>query len=63
MIDGEGATNETMVWQEPAIGGYPDPATFGLSGLERMRAGRDRRIPIPPIAYLLEFPFRELSKG
>jgi uncharacterized protein (TIGR00369 family) len=63
MIDGEGATNETRVWQEPAVGGYPDPATFGLSGLERMQASRGGRIPIPPIAYLLEFPFRELSKG
>jgi uncharacterized protein (TIGR00369 family) len=51
------------VWQEPHLGGYPDPSNFGLSGLERMQAGREGRIPIPPIAYLLEFPFRELSRG
>jgi uncharacterized protein (TIGR00369 family) len=60
VAEGEG---ERMIWEEPAIGGYPDPVTFGLSGLERMQAGREGRIPIPPIAYLLEFPFRELSKG
>jgi uncharacterized protein (TIGR00369 family) len=59
MTDGDA----NRIWEEPAIGGYPDPAFFGLSGLERMRAARDGRAPIPPIAYLLEFPFRELSKG
>ncbi len=59
MSDGDGQ----QIWEEPPLGGYPDPATFGLSGLERMQSARDGRIPIPPIAYLLEFPFRELSKG
>jgi uncharacterized protein (TIGR00369 family) len=63
MTDGDGDTGETRIWEEPVIGGYPDPATFGLSGLERMQSARDGRIPIPPIAYLLEFPFRAISKG
>jgi hypothetical protein len=31
------------IWQQPAIGGYPDPALIGLSGLERMRAFREGR--------------------
>ena len=52
-----------MIWEEPAIGGYPDPAILGLSGLEQLRLGREGRSPIPPIAYLCEIPFRELSKG
>jgi uncharacterized protein (TIGR00369 family) len=52
-----------QIWEEPNLGGYPDPAFFGLSGLERMQAAREGRIPIPPIGYLLEFPFRSLSKG
>jgi uncharacterized protein (TIGR00369 family) len=60
VADGDG---ERMVWEEPAIGGYPDPSSFGLSGLERMRAAREGRMPVPPLAYLLEFPFRELSRG
>jgi uncharacterized protein (TIGR00369 family) len=59
MTDGDAK----QIWEEPAVGGYPDPATFGLSGLERMQSARDGRIPIPPIAYLLEFPFRSISKG
>jgi uncharacterized protein (TIGR00369 family) len=63
MTNGDRDTGEAGIWEEPAIGGYPDPATFGLSGLERMQSARDGRIPIPPIAYLLEFPFRAISKG
>jgi uncharacterized protein (TIGR00369 family) len=52
-----------MIWQEPAIGGYPDQSLFGLPGIDRLRAGRELRMPVPPIAYLLEMPFREFSIG
>ena len=52
-----------MIWQEPAIGGYPDPSFIGLSGLERMRAFREGRVPFPPIFYLTEIPFTSVSAG
>jgi uncharacterized protein (TIGR00369 family) len=52
-----------MIWKEPSLGGYPDPAMLGLTGLERLRVNREGRAPIPPIAYLTEMPFRELSEG
>ena len=53
----------TPLWQQPAIGGYPDPAGMGLSGLERIRAGREGRIPFAPISYLTEMSFDEASEG
>lgn len=52
-----------MIWQEPAIGGYPDPSLIGLSGLEWMRAFREGRAPFPPIFYLTEIGFTEFSAG
>lgn len=52
-----------MLWEEPAIGGYPDPSMIGLSGLDRMRAFREGRVPFPPIFYLTEIPFTEVSRG
>jgi uncharacterized protein (TIGR00369 family) len=55
--------SQNRIWEEPAIGGYPPPELFGLPGIERMRAGWESRMPIPPIAYLVEMPFRELSVG
>ena len=58
-----GGSNEKMIWQQPPIGGYPEPSLFALPGIERMRASREGRVPIPPIAYLTEMPFRELSEG
>jgi uncharacterized protein (TIGR00369 family) len=54
---------EKPLWQEPAIGGYPDQAMVGLSGLEWMRAFREGRAPFPPIFYLTEIAFREFSAG
>jgi uncharacterized protein (TIGR00369 family) len=51
------------IWEEPAIGGYPDPALIGLSGLKRMRAFREGRVPFPPIFYLTEIPFIDVSAG
>jgi uncharacterized protein (TIGR00369 family) len=52
-----------MIWKQPAIGGYPDPAMLGLPGIDRLRMSREGRAPMPPIAYLTEMPFRELSEG
>ena len=46
----------------PAIGGYPDTSLIGLSGLERMRAFRDGRVPFPPILYLHEIPLHRLRR-
>jgi uncharacterized protein (TIGR00369 family) len=40
------------IWQEPARGGFPDPALFGLSGLEQIRAFLARKGPPPPIHHL-----------
>ena len=58
-----GESNEKMIWQEPPVGGYPDPSLIALPGIEQLRASREGRVPIPPIAYLMEIPFRELSEG
>jgi uncharacterized protein (TIGR00369 family) len=55
--------SQQSIWQEPAIGGYPDQSLFGLPGIDRLRAGRELRMPIPPIAYLVEMPFRDFSVG
>ena len=52
-----------MIWEEDAPGGYPPPSILGLPGIDRLRASRAGRLPIPPIAYLMEMPFRELSVG
>lgn len=52
------------IWEEPHLGGYPDPSWLGLSGLERMRLGREGgRVPFPPMSYLVEMGFTEVSKG
>jgi uncharacterized protein (TIGR00369 family) len=55
--------NAKPIWQQPAIGGYPDTSLIGLSGLERMRAFRDGRVPFPPILYLTEIPLTTVSAG
>jgi uncharacterized protein (TIGR00369 family) len=57
------AEPEQPLWRQPAIGGFPDPAGIGLSGLERIRAGREGRIPFSPMGYLTEMSFDEVSKG
>jgi len=53
----------TPIWQQPALGGFPDPAGIGLSGMDRIRAGREGRIPIAPISYLMEMSFTDASEG
>lgn len=52
-----------MLWEEEALGGYPDPSLLGLAGIDRLRVAWEGRTPIPPIAFLMEFPFTELGKG
>ena len=39
-------------WREPAVGAYWDASQLGLSGLERLRAEVDGRIPVSPISRL-----------
>lgn len=57
-------TEQTVpIWRKPAIGGFPDPSGLGLSGLERVRAGREGRIPFSPMGYLTEMSFDQASKG
>jgi uncharacterized protein (TIGR00369 family) len=64
MTDGHGEIGETNIWEEPHLGGYPDPSWLGLSGLERMKLGREGgRVPFPPMSYLVEMGFTEVSKG
>ena len=57
------AEAETPLWRQPAIGGFPDPSGLGLSGLERIKAGREGRIPHSPMAYLTEMTFDQASDG
>jgi uncharacterized protein (TIGR00369 family) len=58
-----GAGEEKPIWQQPVIGTYPDPSWIGLSGLERMQAFREGRVPLPPIVYLTEILFTSVSAG
>jgi uncharacterized protein (TIGR00369 family) len=52
-----------MIWQEPAKGGYPDRAFLGLSGIDRMGAGRRGLIPYSPMGYLTQLEMTEGSLG
>ena len=55
--------HETMVWEEPAKGGYPDVSLLGLSGQERHRLGREGRTPHSPMGYLTELRMTAGSQG
>ena len=50
-------------WQEPVRGGHPDPALFGLSGLELLRAMLDGHVPQPPIGRLTGMRPTEVGAG
>jgi uncharacterized protein (TIGR00369 family) len=55
---------EKQIWQKPPKGDYPDPAIFGLSGLELMRAARRLQgWPIPPMSYLIGMHWHDVSAG
>src|ERR1700738_4821881 len=44
--------SETPPWQEPVRGGSVASSALTLSGLERLRAIVDGRVPRPPISHL-----------
>lgn len=52
-----------MIWQQPAKGGYPDAGFVALPGIERMKLGREGRMPNSPMSYLTELKFTESSRG
>lgn len=52
-----------MPWEEPVRGGYPNPAAFGLSGLEWSRTFLDNGGPRPPMSHLTGLLFREAAEG
>ena len=56
-------SGETMIWQEPAKGGYPDAGMLGLSGQERHKAGREGRTPYSPMSYISELRMTAGSQG
>jgi uncharacterized protein (TIGR00369 family) len=43
---------DPAIWREPVRGGFPDPALFGLSGLDQVRAYVGRQALPPPIHHL-----------
>jgi uncharacterized protein (TIGR00369 family) len=54
---------QSMIWQEPAKGGYPDRSFLALPGVERMGAARRGLIPFSPMGYLTELDMTEGSRG
>jgi uncharacterized protein (TIGR00369 family) len=57
-------TDGKLIWQEPALGGYPDASWLGVSGLERLQqAIGPGGVARPPISYLTEMSFDEASRG
>lgn len=56
-------TEQEPIWRRPHKGRYPDIGLFAYSGLEQLRQGRMRRYAIPPISYLTEMMFDEVSRG
>jgi uncharacterized protein (TIGR00369 family) len=63
MAASETPAPEGEIWRQPAKGGYPDPAWLALPGLERMRAWRTGEVPTPPIVYLMEMGWGDVSAG
>jgi uncharacterized protein (TIGR00369 family) len=55
--------DERPIWEQPVWGGYFDPALFGLSGLEGLRAAIRGDSAIPPIHYLTGMRPTEAGKG
>ncbi len=51
------------IWQQSAIGGYADARGLGLSGMDRIRLGREGRMPFSPMGYLTEISFTAASRG
>ncbi|MGZ5308190.1 MAG: PaaI family thioesterase [Solirubrobacterales bacterium] len=57
------AQDGAMIWQQPAKGGYPDVGFVALPGIERMKLGREGRMPHSPMSYLTELRLTESSRG
>jgi acyl-coenzyme A thioesterase PaaI-like protein len=56
-------SDETMIWQQPAKGSYPDVGLLGLSGQDRHRVGREGRTPYSPMSYISELRMTAGSLG
>ncbi|MDQ6744627.1 MAG: PaaI family thioesterase [Actinomycetota bacterium] len=50
-------------WQEPARGGYPDPALFGLSGRDQLQAMLAGQAPQPPMSRLTGLRLSAVGEG
>lgn len=57
------ATEGQPLWREPALGGFADPSVIALPAIERHQMGRQGRLPLSPMAYLIEMEFDEVSSG
>ena len=51
------------IWTEEPRGDYPDPALFGLSGLELLRTYSRSQSPRPPISHLIGTDFAGVGRG
>lgn len=54
------ARSKSLIWYDPAV---TVAAGAGLSGLELMQAGVDGRLPLPPIALLLNMRPTSAERG
>jgi uncharacterized protein (TIGR00369 family) len=54
---------ERPPWREPVRGGFGDPAYFGLSGLEQLRAMLAGKVPRPPIGRLTGTHIVDVGEG
>jgi uncharacterized protein (TIGR00369 family) len=52
-----------MIWEEPAKGGYPNPAFIAVPGVDRMRGWATRKVPPSPMNYLTELRLTQASLG
>ena len=56
-------SDHLQIWEEPVRGGYPDPSTLTLSGLERMRGWVKGQILEPPVSRLIGMRAVEAGVG
>ena len=59
----EASEEERPLWREPAPGGFPDPSVLALPAIERQQLGRQGRLPVSPMTYLIEMGFQTWSRG
>ena len=57
------SANEAPPWHEPVRGGYPEPAYFGLSGVDQLRSMLAGRVPQPPISRLTGMRLVDIGAG